>query len=170
MARDAIKILKERSRALAQKADPPAFTGTSLTLFTRAGQLFGIRTEEVDGAGRLRTLSQVPASPPWILGAVQRHGSVLTLVDLPVFWGLEPKGIADLPTYLVLVHGERRIGVMVEELQGVFELEGNPVIYRGPERSGIVQVVRRRSTPERLDEPILVVSALTLFQDPRLRP
>lgn len=169
MAQDAIKILKERSRVLAQKADTQAASGLSLTLFTRAGQSYGIRTEEVDGAGRLRVLSHVPASPPWMIGTVQRHGTVLTLVDLPVFWGLELTGITDLPTYLVLMDGPRRLGVMVEELLGVAEMDNSAVMYRGPERSGIVQVARRPSTPEQPGEPILVLSAPTLLQDPRLR-
>jgi chemotaxis signal transduction protein len=168
MPQDPIDVLKDRARALAQKAEVALSVGTSLTLFSRgklAGKsiLYGVRTEEVEGAGRLRHLSAIPAAPSWMVGAVQHQGAVLTLVDLPAFWGQELEGIADLPTYLVITDGERRIGVLVEDLHGVLEVEGAPVLYKGPERSGLTSMARRAG------EPVLVISGPALLQDTRLK-
>jgi purine-binding chemotaxis protein CheW len=167
---DSIEILKARARMLAQKSEPAATSGVSLTLFTRAKQTYGVRPEEVESAGRLRHLSAIPASPSWMVGAVQHQGAVLTLIDLPAFWGQDMEGIADLPTYVVLTDGERRIGLLVEELQGVLDVESAPVMYRGPERSGLQAVAKRVPRGLEVAPMVLVVSASALLQDSRLRP
>lgn len=163
MSREAIEILKERAEALAlpDQASPEA--AVPLTLFNRGKQLYGVRLGEVEGAGRLRHLSLVPGAPPWMLGAVQYRGAILTLLDLPPFWGLEVKGLSDLPTFLVVSDGHQQVGVLVEELAGVHEVEGAIVPYRGDERAGVSEIAYLGR------QPVLILSAVRLFQDGRLK-
>src|SRR5512141_1319483 len=105
MAKDAIQILKKRAEAAAHVEEQVAVATVPLSLFTRGKQIYGLRLGEVNGAGRLRQLSQVPGAPPWMVGAVQYRGTIITLLELPPFWGFELKGLADLPTIVVIDSG-----------------------------------------------------------------
>jgi hypothetical protein len=107
MGKDAIQILKERAEAAAHVEEQVAIATVPLSLFVRGKQHYGLRLGEVEGAGRLRQLSPVPGSPPWMMGAVQHRGSILTLLDLAPFWGVE-SGPADLPTFIVAGDRGRR--------------------------------------------------------------
>ena len=163
MGKDAIQILKERAEAAAHVEDQVAIATVALSLFVRGKQLYGLRLGEVEGAGRLRQLSNVPGAPPWMVGAVQHRGSILTLLDLAPFWGTELKGLADLPTFIVVTDGRAQIGVLVEELLGVHEVDAAIQPYRGDERVGVSEVARWGT------QPVLVLSAARLLQDGRLK-
>lgn len=155
------QLLEDRARALAQVPAQKA-PGLALTLFERLDQLYGLRLAEVEGAGRLKDLSPVPGAPEWLVGAILHRGRVVSMIDLPSFWGLQQRGVADLPTFVVITDGRSRVGFLVEDLLGVHELPDAPSAYQGVERSGLVEVARRA------ERPVLVLSARKLFEDPRL--
>lgn len=163
MGKDAIQILKERAEAAAHVEDQVAMATVPLSLFVRGKQLYGLRLGEVEGAGRLRQLSTVPGAPPWMVGAVQHRGTIITLLDLAPFWGMELKGLADLPTFVVVGDGRAQIGVLVEELLGVHEVDAAIQPYRGDERVGISEIAHWGQ------QAVLVLSAARLMQDGRLK-
>jgi purine-binding chemotaxis protein CheW len=163
MGKNAIQILKARAEAAAHVEETVAMATVPLSLFMRGKQLYGLRLGEVEGAGRLRQLSHVPGAPPWMVGAVQHRGSILSLLDLAPFWGVEIKGLADLPTFIVVTDGRGQIGVLVEELMGVHEVDAAIQPYRGDDRVGISEVAHWG------EQAVLVLSAARLLQDGRLR-
>lgn len=163
MAKDAIQILKERAEVAAHVEEQVAMATVSLSLFVRGAQTYGLRLTDVEGAGRLRQLSHVPGAPPWMMGAAQHRGAIITLLDLAPFWGLELKGLADLPTFVVVSDGAQKIGILVEELLGVHEVDAAIQPYRGDERAGVSEVARMGM------EAVLVLSAARLLQDARLK-
>lgn len=162
MSGEAESILKQRAEALALTDQSAQVSDHVLVLFLRAGQIYGIRVGEVEGGARLRDLSVVPGGPSWIVGAVQHRGRVLSLIDLPGFWGQETKGAADLPSYVVLTNRSRQVGILVEDLMGLHNIDAAPVPYEGVAKIGIADVARLRK------RPVLVLSARSLFSDPRL--
>lgn len=163
MSSPAETLLRKRAKELARAEEEVLVQRWPLTLFRRGGLLVGIRVAEVHGAGTLRLLSPVPGAPAYVSGTVFHRGEVLTLIDLPAFWEMELRGIADLPTYVVVSDGPSRIGVLVEDLLGVHDLEVPPSPWKGAQRAGITEVSRRG------DEAVMVLSAPSLFADPRLR-
>lgn len=162
MSARAEEILKRRAKALAENDDQALRAGHPLTLFVRGGMLLGLRVGEIAGAGTLKALTPIPGAPPWMKGAVFHRGEVLTLIDLVPFWGLELRGIADLPTFVVLSDGRSKVGVLVEDLRGVQELEEPPSPWKGAARAGVVEVARHA------EGPVMVLGAGALLMDPRL--
>jgi purine-binding chemotaxis protein CheW len=159
-----LERLRLRASQLARR--PPEVTQerASMVLFIRGGQVYGVTLEEVEGAGKLREVSPIPDAAPWMFGALQYKGEVLTLIDLLTFWGTPVFGLADLPTFVTLTNGRQRVGVMVEELLGAQEVDGAATRYEGVERVGLLNVARLRG------EPVLVLSARNLLSDPRFQP
>jgi chemotaxis signal transduction protein len=156
---------------LARKPESDSSMGLSLVLFVRGGVTYGVRPEEVEGAGRLKDFTPVPGAPPYVVGAVQFRSRVISLIDLMVFWGLEMRGVADLPLYIVLgTRGEggassvARVGLMIEELEGLAEVGRQLDPYQAEPRSGVTHVGRRDN------KALVILSAAALMRDPRLLP
>lgn len=148
-------------------AAPPPEVRTDvalLTVFSRGGLLYGVALSEVVGAARLRDLSPIPDALPWMAGVVSHQGEVITLVDLVAFWGLPRRGVADLPTYLVVTDGVRRVGLLVEGLLGVREMDGPLRLYEGVASVGV--------TREALFEgaPVAVLSVDSLLRHAAFQP
>ena len=163
MSKDALSTLQTRARQLAERPPDETRARLALTVFRRAGSFFGFPVSEVEGAGRLRELSPIPGGASWMAGVIQHRGEVLTLVDLPTFWGNTVPGVADFPTYIVISNGTLRLGLLVEELYGVREMENKSVLYEGVERVGLVEVARLGA------EPVMVLSAKRLLGDARFQ-
>lgn len=162
MKENAREVLVERARALAARSGEVVIQ-TSLVLFARGGELYGLRTGEVTGSGRLRSLSPAPGAPPWLAGVILHQGEILSLIDLPPFWNVDPRGVVDLRTFVVLTNGVRRVGVLIEELLGLREVDQAPIEYQGTERAGLADITRHEG------QPVFVLSAGSLFEDHRLK-
>jgi purine-binding chemotaxis protein CheW len=162
VSRTAREILEARAEALATVEPEAPGVLEALTLFRLLGQLCAVRSGEVDSAGQLRELSPVPGGPAWLVGATLHRGAVLSLVDLAALWELPAPGVRDLPSFVVVTHGGRRLGVLVDQLLGNLELEGALIPYRGPARAGLHEVACRGA------EPIWVISTAALLSDDRL--
>jgi purine-binding chemotaxis protein CheW len=158
------EILEARARALAATQEAAPLAVASLTLFRLGGQLYAVRASDVDGAGQLRELSPVPGAPAWLLGATLYRGSIVSLVDLLALWGVPAAGVRDLPSFVVLAQGARRLGLLVDQLLGNLDVEGALLPYEGPEHAGLVELARHGG------EPVPVLTAASLLADPRLNP
>ncbi len=73
----------------------------------------------VDASG----LTPLPATPPWVLGAILARTRVVPVLDLRALLGLEGGGMSDLSKVLVLEDGEDLFGLAVEELEGRVDLD-----------------------------------------------
>jgi hypothetical protein len=71
--------------------------------------------------------------------------------------------VADFPTYVAIAAGGARIGLLVEELHGVREMQDTTARYEGVERVGLVEIARLGT------EPVMVLSAKRLLGDPRFQ-
>ena len=154
-------ILTERARALAQRPADETAPRAQFVLVRRTGILIGLRVAEVESAGRVREITAVPGAPEWLRGATVHRGHVVSLIDLVALWG-EGRGVADLPSFVCLRLGERRLGILVEELLGFDETDAKLEVWQGSERAGVVSVTHR------LRERVYVVSAERLYACPEL--
>jgi len=71
-----------------------------------------------------------------MMGAVQHRGSILTLLDLAPFWGVELRAWRDLPTFIVVGDGRAQIGLLWRSWWGCTRWTPPIQPYRGDERVG----------------------------------
>ncbi len=154
-------ILTERARTLAQRPTDETAPRAQFVLVRRTGLLIGLRVAEVESAGRVREITAVPGAPEWLRGATVHRGHVVSLIDLVALWG-EGRGVADLPSFVCLRLGERRLGILVEELLGFDETDAKLELWQGNERAGVASVTQRGR------ERVYVISAERLFASPEL--
>jgi chemotaxis signal transduction protein len=103
-------------------------------------------------------LIPLPDPPPAILGAVNRHGSLIPLLDLRRCLGKAPSQ-PDLSTLFVVVqHSPVTAGMIVDDIQGVVDLPAQALDL--PARSG--PYVQGMAVLEQM--PVLVLDTGALLQ------
>lgn len=113
--------LRERS----SQAD--AARGISLAVVSFGGERFGIGLEAVREFAQCGEIASVPCSPPHIVGLANLRGDILTLVDIRGILGIsagERGGVLDV---VVAQVGEGRIGIVVDDIQGVIHVPSDTI-------------------------------------------
>ncbi|MCE9603186.1 MAG: chemotaxis protein CheW [Gemmatimonadetes bacterium] len=142
-------------------------TGTAtrrqLVTFAAGGELFAADIFSVERVLRHTPPRLLPNAAPWLRGVIEHAGTAIPVIDLRERLGL---GAAETPAgarILVVVVGDTRIGVTVDEVQAVRAIdpaliEPPPAIYRGLAREYLEGVAR-------LDGELFVVLAITHLLD-----
>ena len=128
-----------------------------LVTFAAGGELFAVDIFAVERVLRHTAPRLLPNAAPWLRGVIEHAGSAIPVIDLRERLGL---GVAETPEgsrILVVVVGDARVGVTVDEVLAVRAIdpalvEAPPAIYRGLAREYLEGVAR-------LDGDLFVVLA-----------
>jgi purine-binding chemotaxis protein CheW len=144
------RILQERAAAVAQARDDAQVGGMPVLAFKVGGERYAVEVKAVfqvvDAAG----LTPLPATPPWVLGAILARTRVVPVIDLRALLGLEGGGMSDLSKVVVLEDGGELFGLAVEELEGRIDLEpetlatssDGPFSWIAPDRLAVLDLGR----------------------------
>jgi purine-binding chemotaxis protein CheW len=105
--------------------------------FKKGHERYGIPIEDVVEVGPLEQFSPVPRTPPFILGAVQWRGAILTLLDVGKLFAIPESGIADLHVCVIVEAAARRVAVVAGQVEEIFSVPQEQV-KPAPELSGQV--------------------------------
>lgn len=84
-------------------------------LFGVAGTTYGVPSSQVQHIEMVEHVTPVPNAPPFVDGVVFSRGHVVPVVNLRARFGFD-RAPADLRTRLLVVqHGARRVGLLVDE-------------------------------------------------------
>ena len=111
-------ILKARARVLAREPEKDAGLQESLEIirFRLAGETYGIASAFVREVYPLKDLTPVPGTPTFVLGIINLHGQILSVVDLKVFFNLPQKGLGDLNKVIILRNDRMEFGIMADAI------------------------------------------------------
>lgn len=70
--------------------------------------------DAVQGIERITEITPVPNTAPWVLGVVQVWGSIISVVDLRAFFGMQPEQRTARNRLLVLTQKDMTIGFLVD--------------------------------------------------------
>jgi purine-binding chemotaxis protein CheW len=92
-------------------------------VFTLGPQEYAILIEDVTEVAAMVEMHTVPGSRPEILGVINRHGSVLWMIDLRLVFD-QPRKPIDISTlFIVAQRGDTQVGLVVDEVQQVEYLD-----------------------------------------------
>lgn len=77
----------------------------------------------VQGVERLGDVTPVPNTVPWVLGILNLHGAIVSVVDLRGFFGMPSEPITPRTRLLVLSSREMTIGMIVDAVTEMRTLE-----------------------------------------------
>ena len=85
-------------------------------LFTIAGVDCALPAEVVQGVERTLEITPVPNTAPWVSGIVQAWGGIVSVVDLQMFFGLEPQTLTPRSRLIVVARGDLTVGLLVNSV------------------------------------------------------
>ena len=116
------RILEARALAIASARETAAVATLPVVAFQVGGERYAVPVEEVFQIVDAGSLSPLPATPAWLLGAAVARARVVPVLDLRQLLGLDGGGMNDLAKVLVVEHGGEAFGLAAEVVEGQLEL------------------------------------------------
>lgn len=143
------RVLESRARAAAKPPEGPVIEDRiEILAFSLANELYAVETRHVLEVRKLRELTALPCTPPFIAGAMSLHGRILAIVDLCRFFELPVKGLTELDWIIVLRGGTDELGLLADSVDGirtvaVSDFLGRPSAFAGIRGKFITGVTSR---------------------------
>jgi len=87
--------------------------------FRLGDQKYALPIEDVVEVAAMVELTSIPDSRPGVLGVANRHGSVLTILDLRRLFELEASNIDSSTLFIAVSHEGKMAGLVVDEVYQV---------------------------------------------------
>ena len=160
------RILKSRAQALSRELGTDAAAGETLEVveFDLAGERYAFPLAEVREVSRLRELTPVPCTPPFVLGIINLRGEIRTVIDLKKFFDLPAAGITELNKIILIQHGDLPLGILADAIRGVRRIAIGDLQPALPTLTDVRADYLRGITSERL----VVLDAGKILSDPRI--
>lgn len=144
------RILRARAQALAPLPEP-ATAGEQLEVlaFRLAWEDYAVESRFVREVCALEQLTPVPCTPPFVLGMVNLHGEILSVIDLKTFFELPAQGLTELNKLIVLAGDGMRFGILADAITGMARLPVADLQTSLPTLTGIRAKYLRGLTPGR---------------------
>ncbi len=122
-------------------------------------ELYGIPTEAVREIIRVGEITEVPRTPPFLLGVISVRGAIIPVLDLRRRLGFPPATtIARTARIVIVATGAQRFGLSVDDVQGLerfraADIEPAPNVFgggRGGAERYIQAIGRAIDRPDRI--------------------
>jgi purine-binding chemotaxis protein CheW len=158
-------LLKVRAKSLAA---PPPSEGAEEYLeiieFQLASETYGIELRRAGEVSLLKELTPVPCTPAFVLGIINLHGRVLSVVDLKRFFDLPNNALTDLNRVIVIRKDGMEVGILADNIHGVRRIPLRELQPSLPTLTGVRAEYLKGITGERL----IVLDADKLLSDPKI--
>jgi purine-binding chemotaxis protein CheW len=156
-------IYRARAEQLAREPEQHGAEEQQIDIveFILSGEQYAIESAHVSGVHSLKELTQLPCTPPFVLGVVNMRGKILSVVDLRVFFEL-PRGVlSDLNMLIVLQNDTMKFAILADVIVGTRRIPRMSLLTTLPTLTGIRTEYLLGITPERL----VVLDGGTLLAD-----
>jgi purine-binding chemotaxis protein CheW len=164
MSDDALRILRERARALAAPRVEDARETMPVVEFILSHERYAFDAAWVRSVHPLRQLTVLPGTPAHVLGIVNLRGHVVAVVDIRLFFGLPRRGLADLDKVVVISDGAMEFGIVADAVPGARDVRRDTLQGAIATFTGIREAYLLGVAPDGL----VVLDALALLRDETL--
>jgi len=115
------QMLRQRAEALARKPEEEKASGeyVDTVAFLLADEKYAVEVSYVREVLRLKGLTPLPCTPPFVMGAINVRGQILSVVDLRKLFDLPEKGLTDQDNVIIAHSGDMEFGILAEAILGV---------------------------------------------------
>jgi purine-binding chemotaxis protein CheW len=92
-----------------------------------AGQLFGIPVLQVQDVLGPQRIARIPLAPPWVAGALNLRGRIVTAIDVRRRLGLEKSEQCGTEMSIVIEHGNELYSLIVDEIGEVISCRADTI-------------------------------------------
>jgi purine-binding chemotaxis protein CheW len=161
------QILRERARVLAQEpARDVAQQEETMRVveFSLARERYAVEAVFVRSVQQGQQLTPIPCTPAFVLGILNVHGRILSVVDLRAFFDLPPLSTAQREAVIILRTEKLELGALIDEVLGSRLIPVKSVKPVAPGRFG----VRREYLRGIVDEQVIILDVERILSDKRM--
>jgi purine-binding chemotaxis protein CheW len=146
------KILKTRARTLAREPEDHDMNGESIDVleFRLASENYAIELPFIQEVYPLKALTAVPGVPSFVLGIINVHGKIYSVMDIKKFFELPEKGLSDLNKVIIVQYNGIEFGVLADVISGVRSVSLKDIQPPLPTLTGIRQEYLKGVTRDQL--------------------
>lgn len=164
--KDKEKILRTRAKALSREIKKESLTGDYLEVveFVLADEKYGIELNSIVEVYKLKDLTSLPGTPPFILGVISVRGKILTIIDIKKLFELSDKGISDLNKVIIVHTHGMEAGILADVITGVRSIPVDKIQLTLPTLTDIRADYMKGVTGDQL----IILNVENIFSDERI--
>jgi purine-binding chemotaxis protein CheW len=163
------KILKVRAKELARDGREEKASAmkesVEIVEFLLGYEKYGIESSYVREIYRLKELTPVPCTPPFVVGIINVRGEIVSVVDMKKFFDLPERGLTDLNKVIIVHDDTMEFGILADSILGVRTISTKEIQPPLPTLTGIHAEYLRGVTKE----PTPVLDAAKILASKTLR-
>jgi purine-binding chemotaxis protein CheW len=101
--------------------------GLKMITFRLGSDRYGVALDLVREIQRTGRITPVPTAPDFVTGIVNLRGSILSVIDIRVFFGLPAVVINEKTRILVVENKGLRLGILVERVDEITDIDVNGI-------------------------------------------
>jgi purine-binding chemotaxis protein CheW len=115
------KILAARAKALSRQPEKeePAAGRIEIVEFVLAQERYGIELSYIGEIYPLQDLTEIPCTPPFVLGVMNVRGNIISVIDMRKFFQLTDNGLSDLNKVIIVRNDTMEFGILADAILGV---------------------------------------------------
>jgi purine-binding chemotaxis protein CheW len=115
------KILAARAKALSRQPEKeePAAERIEIVEFVLAQERYGIELSYIGEIYPLKDLTEIPCTPPFVLGVMNVRGNIISVIDMRKFFQLTDNGLSDLNKVIIVRNDTMEFGILADAVLGV---------------------------------------------------
>jgi purine-binding chemotaxis protein CheW len=168
------KILKTRAKRLAQEPEEKETVEKYIEVveFLLSYEKYAIESSYVREIYPLKELTALPCTPSFVLGIINVHGQIISVIDIKNFFELPEKGLSDLNKVIIL-HSEgpalsrvegMEFGILADVILGVRQIPLTDIQPSLPTLTGIREDYLKGVTGEQ----VVILNAEKLLSDKKI--
>jgi purine-binding chemotaxis protein CheW len=124
------RILTARAQALARQPEKEEAAAERIEIveFLLASERYGIESSYIGEVYPLKDLTQIPCTPPFVLGVMNVRGKILSVIDMRKFFELPDKGLSDLNKVIIVRDDAMEFGILADAILEVRLLSLNHLL------------------------------------------
>lgn len=155
------KILRKRAQALAFKIEEKKDEEQmGVVEFSLATEKYAIESIWVSEVYPLKEFTYVPCTPQFVLGIMNVHGRIISVIDLKKFFGLAEKGLSSLNRVVIISNKKMEFGILADAVLGAISIPKAHIQPVLSSLSGIKAEYLMGVTPE-----LIVLDARKILSD-----
>ena len=157
------KILKERALIIAQvrEEEPAAGEVIEIVEFQLSSERYGIESSYVREAYALKELTPLPCTPSFLLGVVNVHGQIISVIDIRKFFDLPEEGLTDINNIIIVGKEKMELAILTDAITGMRSISLQDIQPSLPTLTGIRAEYLKGVTNKRL----VILDVLKILSD-----
>jgi len=146
------KILRERALTTARVPEEVSAAGEVIDIveFALSYERYGVESSCVREVLPLKDLTPLPGTPPFLIGVVNVHGQIISVIDIRKFFDLPAEALSEANNIIIVTKDGMELAILTDAITGLRSIPLQDIQPSLPTLTGVRAEYLKGVTSERL--------------------